>query len=95
MLDAFVKDGLLWVNGPDSSKAVVVDNTGGHKPIQKYSPDVPGGPDNPLPKAGAPNGNRGNPSPGRHGPGDTVRRRRESRRRTSPPRRRSFRRRPR
>ncbi len=69
MLDAFVKDGLLWVNGPDSSKAVVVDGTGAHKPIQKYSPDVPGGPENPLPKAGAPTGDHGKPSRGRHGPG--------------------------
>jgi hypothetical protein len=63
-LDAFVKDGLLWVNGPDSAKAVVVDGAGGHRPIQKYSPDVPGSENNPLPKAGAPGGDRGRPQPG-------------------------------
>jgi hypothetical protein len=63
-LDAFVKDGLLWVNGPDSAKAVVVDGAGGHRPIQKYSPDVPGSENNPLPKAGAPGGDRGRPKPG-------------------------------
>ena len=63
-LDAFVKDGLLWVNGPDSAKAVVVDGSGAHRPIQKYSPDVPGGENNPLPKAGAPGGDRGAPRPG-------------------------------
>jgi hypothetical protein len=60
-LDAFVKDGLLWVNGPDSAKAVVVDGAGGHRPIQKYSPDVPGSENNPLPKAGAPGGDRVHP----------------------------------
>ena len=63
-LDAFVKDGLLWVNGPDSAKAVVVDGAGGHRPIQKYSPDVPGSENNPLPKAGDPGGDRGRPRPG-------------------------------
>ena len=63
-LDAFVKDGLLWVNGPDSAKAVVVDGAGTHRPIQKYSPDVPGGANNPLPKVGLPGGNRGAPRPG-------------------------------
>ena len=63
-LDAFVKDGLLWVNGPDSAKAVVVDGAGGHKPIQKYSPDVPGSQNNPIPKVGAPGGDRGKPHPG-------------------------------
>ena len=63
-LDAFVKDGLLWVNGPDTAKAVVVDEAGGHKPIQKYSPDVPGSQNNPIPKAGTPGGDRGRPTPG-------------------------------
>jgi hypothetical protein len=63
-LDAFVKDGLLWVNGPDSAKAVVVDGAGGHKPIQKYSPDVPGSQNNPIPKVGTPGGNQGKPRPG-------------------------------
>jgi hypothetical protein len=63
-LDAFVKDGLLWVNGPDSAKAVVVDGSGGHQPIQKYSPDVPGGANNPLPKLGVPGGDHGSPRPG-------------------------------
>jgi hypothetical protein len=63
-LDAFVKDGLLWVNGPESAKAVVVDGAGGHKPIQKYSPDVPGSQNNPIPKAGDPGGSRGKPTPG-------------------------------
>jgi hypothetical protein len=63
-LDAFVKDGLLWVNGPGSSKAVVVDGSGTHRPIQKYSPDVPGSEHNPLPKAGLPGGGHGAPRPG-------------------------------
>jgi hypothetical protein len=64
-LEAFVKDGLLWVNGPDSSRAVVVDGTGGHRPIRKYSPDVPGGLDNPIPKLG--DGRLGLPRLGDHG----------------------------
>lgn len=55
-LDAFVKDGLLWVNNPDSAKAVVVDPSGGHKPIEKYAGDVPGSANNPIPKAAAPGG---------------------------------------
>jgi hypothetical protein len=63
-LDAFVKDGLLWVNGPDSAKAVVVDGAGAHRPIQKYSPDVPGGANNPIPKIGLPGGDHGAPRPG-------------------------------
>jgi hypothetical protein len=65
-LDAFVKDGLLWVNGPDAAKAVVVDGSGSHKPIQKYSPDVPGAPDNPIPKTADPGGGgpTGKPNPG-------------------------------
>ncbi len=63
-LDAFVKDGLLWVNGPDSAKAVVVDGSGAHRPIKKYSPDVPGSENNPIPKAGTPGGDRGKPAPG-------------------------------
>jgi hypothetical protein len=63
-LDAFVKDGLLWVNGPDSAKAVVVDGSGGHKPVQKYSPDVPGSQNNPIPKVGTPGGDHGKPRPG-------------------------------
>ncbi len=69
MLDAFVKDGLLWVNGPDSAKAVVVDGSGAHHPIQKYSPDVPGNANNPIPKSGTPGGRNGRPSPGGHGKG--------------------------
>jgi hypothetical protein len=64
-LDAFVKDGLLWVNGPDSAKAVVVDGSGAHRPIQKYTPDVPGSQNNPIPKAGAPaDAPSGRPKPG-------------------------------
>lgn len=69
VLDAFVKDGLLWVNGPDSAKAVVVDGTGAHHPIQKYSPDVPGNANNPIPKSGTPGGRHGRPGPGDHGRG--------------------------
>ncbi|MCO5996721.1 fibronectin type III domain-containing protein [Actinoallomurus rhizosphaericola] len=49
-LEAFVKDGLLWVNNPDSPKAVVVDGSGAHKPVQKYTGKVPGGAENPIPK---------------------------------------------
>ncbi|WP_433187699.1 fibronectin type III domain-containing protein [Actinoallomurus sp. CA-150999] len=60
-MDAFVKDGLLWVNNPNSPKAVVVDGSGGHKPIQKYTGDVPGGSENPIPKAGG--GDQGLPTP--------------------------------
>jgi YVTN family beta-propeller protein len=54
-LEAFVKDGLLWVNDPDSAKAVVVDGTGGYKPIRKYTGDVPGNANHalPIPKAPA------------------------------------------
>ncbi|MDN3357638.1 fibronectin type III domain-containing protein [Actinomadura sp. DC4] len=63
-LDAFVKDGLLWVNGPESAKAVVIDGSGAHKPIQKYTPDVPGSQNNPIPKAVDPGGDRGRPAPG-------------------------------
>ncbi|MCW2948318.1 MAG: hypothetical protein JWR24_5035 [Actinoallomurus sp.] len=66
-LDAFVKDGLLWVNGPDTSKAVVVDGAGGHRPVQKYSPDVPGGANNPIPKIGNPGGDQGQPKSGHRG----------------------------
>jgi hypothetical protein len=49
-LEAFVKDGLLWVNNPNSPKAVVVDGSGAHKPVQKYTGQVPGSADNPIPK---------------------------------------------
>jgi hypothetical protein len=49
-LEAFVKEGLLWVNNPDSPKAVVVDGSGSHKPVQKYTGAVPGGAENPIPK---------------------------------------------
>lgn len=49
-IEAFVKDGLLWVNNPNSPKAVVVDGSGAHKPIQKYTGQVPGSADNPIPK---------------------------------------------
>jgi hypothetical protein len=63
-LEAFVKDGLLWVNNPDSPKGVVVDGAGGHKPIQKYTGEVPGGAENPIPKAGSPgDGQQGLPTP--------------------------------
>ncbi|MCW2859148.1 MAG: hypothetical protein JWP48_856 [Actinoallomurus sp.] len=72
-LDAFVKDGLLWVNGPDSAKAVVVDGAGGHRPIEKYSPDVPGSVKNPIPKVGLPGGNSGRPKPGGGGGGSHPR----------------------
>ncbi|GLY73816.1 fibronectin type III domain-containing protein [Actinoallomurus iriomotensis] len=68
-LDAFVKDGLLWVNGPDSAKGVVVDGAGGHKPIQKYTPDVPGSQKSPVPRVGVPAGGAsGRPKPGGGGP---------------------------
>ncbi|MEV5751670.1 hypothetical protein AB0L00_27945 [Actinoallomurus sp. NPDC052308] len=66
-LEAFVKDGLLWVNNPDSPKGVVVDGSGAHKPVQKYTGKVPGGAENPIPKGtddgqdntGQDNGNNG------------------------------------
>jgi hypothetical protein len=60
-MEAFVKDGLLWVNNPNSPKAVVVDGSGAHKPIQKYTGGVPGGAENPIPKAGG--GDEGLPTP--------------------------------
>jgi hypothetical protein len=64
-LEAFVKDGLLWVNGPDTSRAVVVDGSGGHRPIRKYQPDVPGSLHDPIPKLG--DGRLGLPHLGDHG----------------------------
>ncbi|WP_345438179.1 hypothetical protein [Actinoallomurus vinaceus] len=51
-LDVFVKDGLLWANNPNDPKAVVVDGSGAHKPVQKYTGAVPGGAENPIPKTG-------------------------------------------
>jgi hypothetical protein len=48
-LEAFVKDGLLWVNDPDSANAVVIDGAGGYKLIKKYSGSVPGNTRHPLP----------------------------------------------
>lgn len=66
-LDTFVKDGLLWANAPDSSEAVVIDTSGGHHPIQKYSPDVPQHANNPIPVQGVPDrgGKHDGPAPGR------------------------------
>lgn len=42
-LEAFGKDGLLWVNDPDSSAALVIDNHGKMHRIHKYTKKVPGG----------------------------------------------------
>lgn len=39
--EAFVKDGFLWVNDPAGAKAVVVDDRGRAKTIDKYDPEVP------------------------------------------------------
>jgi hypothetical protein len=68
-LEVFVKDGLLWVNNPDGAQAVVVDGAGQPKAIGKYDPDVPGGAQHPIPKAGNPQGNQGDPHGGGNGPG--------------------------
>lgn len=65
-LDAFVKDGLLWINDPNGSTALVINDHGGVHRISKYAAKVPGGPQKTAP--GKPhvgrtgdNGNGGRP----------------------------------
>ncbi|MBO2457397.1 fibronectin type III domain-containing protein [Actinomadura violacea] len=43
-LEVFVRDGLLWANDPSGPRAVVIDDRGGRKRIDKYRDRVPGGP---------------------------------------------------
>lgn len=68
-MDVFVKGGLLWANDPEGNKALVINSTGQATPISKYTPNVPGGLNNPIPKIGNPNGNQGAANPGNNGPG--------------------------
>jgi len=68
-MDVFVKSGLLWANDPEGNKALVINATGQATPISKYTNAVPGGLNNPIPKAGTPNGNKGAANPGNNGPG--------------------------
>ena len=71
-IDAFVQDGELWANSPDGSRAVCVNSDGTSYSIDKYQPNLPGGP---LPgrrhpsssPSGSGPGGPGAPSPG--GPG--------------------------
>lgn len=48
-LQAFVKDGLLWINNPRGARAVVVDQSGVLRVVDKYDPAIPelGDPDAP------------------------------------------------
>lgn len=48
-LDAFVKDGLLWINDPNGSTALVINGNGTVHRISKYSGKVPGGPHKTVP----------------------------------------------
>ncbi|MFI0349009.1 fibronectin type III domain-containing protein [Actinomadura sp. 9N407] len=60
-LEVFVKDGLLWAHDPNDHRAVVLDDRGSVKRVEKYDDKVAGGPNRrPLP---APRGN-GNGSGG-------------------------------
>jgi hypothetical protein len=68
-MDVFVKGGLLWANDPEGNKALVINSTGQATPISKYTNAVPGGANNPIPKAGNPNGDKGAANPGNNGPG--------------------------
>jgi Fibronectin type III domain len=75
-IDAFVQDGELWANSPDGSRAVCVNSDGTSYSIDKYQPNLPGGPlpgrprpsSSPSPRSGPGGpGGPGVPSPG--GPG--------------------------
>jgi hypothetical protein len=48
-LDAFVKDGLLWINDPNGSTALVINDHGTVHRISKYTGKVPGGPRKTVP----------------------------------------------
>lgn len=87
-IDAFVQDGVLWANAPDGARAVCVNADGTSYPIDKYQPNLPGGPlprrhappaqiPTPVtgPGAGPPGQGAGSPSPGGSpgaGPAATV-----------------------
>lgn len=43
-LDVFVRDGMLWAHDPSGPRAVVVDERGGRKSVDKYKDRVAGGP---------------------------------------------------
>lgn len=43
-IDAFVQNGILWANVPDGAQAVAVNSDGTSYPINKYQPQLPGGP---------------------------------------------------
>ncbi|MEO3825152.1 fibronectin type III domain-containing protein [Actinomadura sp. B10D3] len=64
-LDVFVKDGMLWAHDPSGPRAVVVDERGGRKNVDKYKDRVAGGPNRraiPLPGGGdAPPADAGRP----------------------------------
>ncbi|WP_024936294.1 fibronectin type III domain-containing protein [Actinomadura welshii] len=54
-LDVFVRDGMLWAHDPSGPRAVVVDERGGRKNVDKYKDRVAGGPNRraiPLPGGG-------------------------------------------
>ncbi|MCP9948807.1 hypothetical protein LUX33_10540 [Actinomadura madurae] len=81
-LDVFVRDGMLWAHDPSGPRAVVVDERGGRKSVDKYKDRVAGGPNRraiPLPgggrrpAAGRPAVRRGRPP--RRVPGSRRRRR--------------------
>ncbi|MGI5327881.1 fibronectin type III domain-containing protein [Actinomadura nitritigenes] len=72
-LEVFVRDGLLWANDPSGPRAVVVDDRGGHKRIDKYRDKAPGGPRRPIPTPGgqgAPPPSREPQRPAPPGPGE-------------------------
>jgi hypothetical protein len=60
-LEVFVSGGLLWADDPHGDRAVVLEESGAVKEIQKYDDKVPGGPRHPIPTQGRP-GNQGEPS---------------------------------
>lgn len=73
-LEAFVKDGYLWLNNPGGSKAVVVDRHGRKKDVDKYDQKVPvinpeTPPDQPPSDTPPPSGPPA-PTPGAAAPGD-------------------------
>ena len=74
-IDAFVKDGLLWINDPNGTTALVINGHGTVHRISKYTGKVPGGPHKTVPgtphvgkTGGNENGNGGRPN-GNNGDG--------------------------
>lgn len=43
-IEAFVQNGILWANVPTGAQAVAVNSDGTSYPINKYQPELPGGP---------------------------------------------------